>query len=112
MERAGYVLDMDGASLGASGPSAAMDHAYRTRADGTVASRKMDTPTAEIPLDEKSLLGSQPEIDIAVADFDCRVETNYVARYLELRIGREQAFVDSHRSELDKMVAAATEAGW
>ncbi|MDR0366326.1 MAG: hypothetical protein LBH68_05820 [Bifidobacteriaceae bacterium] len=87
----------------AGSPFAAMDLAIRTAADGTVASAEADPYT--LPLDQRSLTGSQPEITIAVADYQCRVQTDYLSRYIEIQRAVEQRFVDSHKTELDQLLA-------
>lgn len=45
------------------------------------------------------------EIELAVADFDCRKKTNYEKISLKEQFAAEQAFVDEHKTELDAMVA-------
>ncbi|MEJ5914295.1 hypothetical protein [Pseudokineococcus sp. 1T1Z-3] len=46
------------------------------------------------------------EIDTAVADFRCAEEVDYDTRYAEISRQVEQAFVDSHRAELEAWVEA------
>ncbi|MDR0366055.1 MAG: hypothetical protein LBH68_04420 [Bifidobacteriaceae bacterium] len=82
--------------------------AMRTGADGTIGpgggGMFMDSTA---PLDQRSLIGSPAEIRIALADFDCRAETDYESRFLAVQLELEQQFVDTHRGELDKMKATA-----
>ncbi|MCL2784832.1 MAG: hypothetical protein FWD55_05235 [Propionibacteriaceae bacterium] len=82
--------------------------AWRTRADGTLGDTwyhyEYDEATPE---EERSLLGTQAEVQIALADFDCREESNYLERYLAIQIDLESAFVDQHRAQLDEMLAFA-----
>jgi hypothetical protein len=54
------------------------------------------------------LTGDPAQNDVALADFDCRNETRYVARLTEVQTDLEQAFADKQRSELDKMRMAAS----
>lgn len=84
------------------GPLGAFLLAYRTGADGVVAEVD-DLDPARV--DQRSLVGSEPEIRIALADFDCRAATDYADRIVEVQREREQEFLDAHRRELDKLVA-------
>ncbi|GAA3804413.1 hypothetical protein [Cellulomonas soli] len=52
---------------------------------------------------------AKEEIKVATADFDCRDETGYDRKQLDIQIRLEQAFVDQHKAELDAWVAAATQ---
>jgi hypothetical protein len=60
----------------------------------------------ELPPESSSLTGSQIEIDIAVVDFQCRVETDYVARFAQIQYDAEAAYVEAHKAELDQMMAS------
>jgi hypothetical protein len=62
------------------------------------------------PPEERALLGSQPEIDIAVADFDCRASTDYEHRLVEIQRALEREFANQHKTDLDQMVLAYLEA--
>lgn len=104
MNGQGYVFD-DGVKV--RNPELAMGLALRTRPDGTVGPLHTVGPTAEVPDDEKSLLGSAPERKIALADFDCRVETDYMAQLTKIRVDMDQRFITDHQAELDRLVAAA-----
>jgi hypothetical protein len=59
-------------------------------------------------LDQRSLVGSPAEAEIALADFDCRAETDYEARFAAIQLELEQEFVDQNRPRLELMVAAAS----
>ncbi len=90
------------------GPGLAFGLAMRTRPDGTVGpSHDTPVPLAEIPHEERSLLGTEPEREVAVADFDCRVETDYMARLTDIRVSLDEKFIAEHQAELDRLVAAA-----
>jgi hypothetical protein len=91
------------------GPEALFWLAIETGADGSVlAEETMWTlPTESIPEDQKSLIGSAPEHDIAVADFRCRTQTDYVDRYLAILLRLESHFVATHQAELDEFMDAA-----
>lgn len=87
-------------------PLSARSLAARTRPDGSVADPDYDAPAADVPWEERALVGSEYEIAIALADFDCRDEVNYVERLTDVRIDLEQRFVDANGEELDRMLRA------
>jgi hypothetical protein len=60
-----------------------------------------------VPDDQASLVGSPPEREIALLDFDCRERTDYVARYAGIDADFQAAYVAEHKAELDAMMAAA-----
>lgn len=72
---------------------------------------------AEAPTDETEMSGepdqaardalAEREVELALADLDCREETDYRDRSTELNREAEQQFVDDHESELEAMKAAA-----
>ena len=47
------------------------------------------------------------EIELALADLDCREETDYRDRSAEITREVEEQFIEDHKAELDAMVAAA-----
>jgi hypothetical protein len=104
MNSKGYVFDQ---SYVGAGPDAALNLAVRTRPDGSVGPPNTDTATEDIPAEEKGLLGTGPERVVALADFDCRAETDYLARLTQIRVERDTAFIEAHRAELDRLVDAA-----
>ncbi|MDR0365732.1 MAG: hypothetical protein LBH68_02730 [Bifidobacteriaceae bacterium] len=55
----------------------------------------------------RQLVGSPEEIRIALADFDCREQTNYLATAIEVQLELEAAFVARNKTALDQMVAAS-----
>ncbi|MDR0592554.1 MAG: hypothetical protein LBG60_04715 [Bifidobacteriaceae bacterium] len=57
--------------------------------------------------DQRSLVGSEHERRVALADFDCRASTDYIARYTAAMIDAQQRHIDSHRAELDRLVSLA-----
>ncbi len=90
------------------GPDLAFGLARRTRPDGTVGPfHYTSVNLADVPVEEKSLLGTEPEREVAVADFDCRVETDYMARLTDIRVSLDDQFIAEHQTELDRLVAAA-----
>jgi hypothetical protein len=88
-----------------SGPIQAFYLAVMTGSDGRVADRDLHLDWT-LPEDQRSMIQSQPEIDIALADFDCREQTDYMARLVELQRELETAFVADNRPALDEMLAA------
>ena len=106
MIAAGVLPEEAGAGAGTpdpqDGPQAGYDLALRTGADGVVAEPGDRETSRE---DQRSLVGSEAEIRIALTDYDCRVSTDYLNRLIEAQRDWEQEFVDAHRKQLDKMVA-------
>ena len=86
-----------------AGPKGAFAMAVATGADGVAAAP--DQPVEERARDQESLIGSPPEIAIAVADYDCRVATGYLQRLVAVQTGLENEFVAAHRDELDRLEA-------
>ncbi len=106
MKGKGFVVD-DGIDTD-HGPSLAMFLAERTHPDGTVGPVHFgEVSSADVPVEEKSLLGTEPEREVAVADFDCRVEADYLARLTDIRVSLDDQFIADHQAELDRLVAAA-----
>ena len=107
MAKSGHSMEpiRDGAKDGGvlDGPEGAYRLAVRTAPDGAVAELTADQ--AKLPQDQKSLVGSQVEIEIALADFDCRAQTDYVSRITDIQRSMEQDYVDANKKELDRMVA-------
>jgi hypothetical protein len=93
------------------GPRSAMDLALRTRPDGTVGPAPDGfINLSDIPVEEKSLLGTEPERQVALADFDCRAETDYLDRLTQIQMSIDEQFLADHQGELDRLVVAAE--GW
>jgi len=59
---------------------------------------------------ELDALGEQ-EVELALADLDCREETDYRDRAADITREIEQQFVDDHKTELDALKAAAERDG-
>lgn len=55
---------------------------------------------------ELAELGEE-EIEVALADLDCREKTGYRAAYAKVQYEREEAFIADHKAELDALKAAA-----
>ncbi|WP_432547151.1 hypothetical protein [Kineococcus sp. SYSU DK004] len=70
--------------------------------------RLYESPGPEGEVDQAALdaLGER-EVEVALADLDCREETDYRDRVEEVTFEQEQRFVDDHRAELDAARAAA-----
>jgi hypothetical protein len=104
MTRQGYTFEE---YQGDHDPSVAMAVALRTRPDGTLGPTSDGEASADIPVEEKSLLGTEPERKVALADYDCRVETDYLDRLTQVRWSLDEQFIEEHQGELDRLVAAA-----
>jgi hypothetical protein len=96
----GFPLPTDSAFLG---PYDLFLLAVHTAPDGSTLDRNVRTDSA--PDEQQSLLASEPEKQIALADFECRTETDYVNRYTQILYDLEAAYVAEHKAELDKMMA-------
>ncbi|MCL2803991.1 MAG: hypothetical protein FWD29_08615 [Micrococcales bacterium] len=59
--------------------------------------------------DSPRLIASPAQVEVAVADYDCRAQTDYFNRILDVQIRVERSFLDLHRAELNDMRAAARE---
>ena len=59
-------------------------------------------------VDEAALdaLGKK-EVELALADFDCREKIDYQPKHEKITFEKEQQFVDDHKAELDAMKADA-----
>lgn len=84
------------------GPIEALQIAFRTGADGVAAELGDNDPERD---DQKSLVGSAPEIRIALIDYDCRAATDYLERFIAVQREREQAFENAHGKELAKLMS-------
>ena len=63
-----------------------------------------DDPSA-LPDEQSRLIGSLPEREIALLDFDCRDQTDYLAVFSGVQLRMEQDFVKANRKELDSLLA-------
>jgi hypothetical protein len=66
----------------------------------------MDPDTGEVDQSALDALGEK-EIELALADLDCREETDYRQKVEDITFEQEQRFVDDHEGELEAMKAAA-----
>ncbi|MDR1188483.1 MAG: hypothetical protein LBK95_13690 [Bifidobacteriaceae bacterium] len=91
-----WVRDVSNSSR--ESPAAAFEYAYSLREDGT--------PT---PRDEEfsGLQAFPRQVEIALADFDCRAELDYMNRIMAVQNRVEKEFVEEHRSRLDELEAHA-----
>lgn len=109
MERTGVPVEklraayFTGEASEMDGPRLAFRLAVLTGADGKVA--EPDQPVEARSRDQESLIGSGPEIAIALADFDCRESTNYLDRLVSVQLEFEELFVQSHQKEFDQLTA-------
>jgi hypothetical protein len=49
---------------------------------------------------------AEREVELALADLDCREETDYRDRHAAITREVEQQFIDDHKAELDAMIAS------
>ena len=54
---------------------------------------------------------AEKEIDLALADLDCREKTDYRTSMMDIQFEIEQEFVDAHKTELEAFKAAAEQQG-
>jgi hypothetical protein len=83
------------------GPLQAYMRAMLTDPSGKVAEIIDDSPP--LPDDQERLVGSDAERNIALLDFECRAETDYLNRFMDAQRKWEQDFVDANRKALDAM---------
>ena len=69
---------------------------------------KLYESAGEAPVDQAALdaLGKE-EVELALADLDCREKTDYQKKSEEVVFDKEQQFVDDHEAELEAMKADA-----
>jgi hypothetical protein len=90
----------DASFLNRPSPGIAIDMARSLDANG------------ELVKDGSGLLQGLPtQIEVALIDFDCRTETDYMSRVMEIQRDVEQAFLDQNREKLDELMVAATDVG-
>jgi hypothetical protein len=64
-------------------------------------------PTAPVEPDQAAMDAlAEREVELALADLDCREATDYRDRHTEITAEVEQQFIDDHKAELDAMVAS------
>jgi hypothetical protein len=89
-------------------PISMMDVALTTAPDGSRfdwAAAGDSADSQAVPVEQHSLVGSQLEIDIAVADFKCRQQTDYVHRFAAILASVESEYLQQHGVELDSALA-------
>jgi hypothetical protein len=91
------------------GPPGSFELAIRTTADGSIAN--LDVADDELSREQLGLTGSAAEAAVALADFDCRSATDYMARFIEIQTRIEAQFIDEHQHELNALLAVTAELG-
>jgi hypothetical protein len=87
-------------------PTLALIRAMDTGADGTILDpATYHDPEADVPNDQRYLVGSQPEIDVAVADFECREETDYMDTLVARLRAMQNEFLAENQAALDAFLA-------
>jgi hypothetical protein len=100
MNAKGYTFDEYNTG---TGPQAAMVLAEQTRPDGTVASPQPGVPVDQIPPEEISLVGTEPEREVALADYDCRVSTDYMTQLTAIRVQMDNDFIAANGDALQRL---------
>ena len=59
----------------------------------------------DTPEEQRSLVGSQAERDVAVLDFKCRQETDFVNRYAQAISSVQARYIAEHRDAVDQLDA-------
>jgi hypothetical protein len=88
-----------------SGPILAFRLAERTGANGEAAPTEKYQDYS-LPEDQQRLVGTEAERGIAIADFDCRVETDYMRQLVAIQADLEKKFVKSHLTQLNQLMTA------
>jgi hypothetical protein len=83
--------------------------AVETGADGSVRDPAADP--AMVPADQQMLTGSEAEIAVAVADFECREETDFMDSYIGRVKALQQEFIEDNKDALGQFMAAVEELG-
>jgi hypothetical protein len=66
-----------------------------------------EEPSAPIEPDQAAMDAiAEREVELALADLDCREEIDYRDRHAEITREVEQQFIDDHKAELDAMIAS------
>jgi hypothetical protein len=86
------------------GPTSAWDLAFYTNSEGEYWDGGPEGKAA--PAGYESLSATPREIAIAVADFKCRQETEYLERFLGIQRQAQEEFIAAHQAELNEMAAA------
>jgi hypothetical protein len=82
--------------------NAGFDLALATKLDGQAGPSWYSVDgLIQIPDEERSLVGSPPEIAIAVADFECRQPLDYFDTHKAVQFELEQQFVDANSAALE-----------
>ncbi|WP_432533925.1 hypothetical protein [Kineococcus arenarius] len=63
-------------------------------------------PEGEVDQAALDAIGAK-EVEVALADLDCREQTDYRSKVEDITFEQEQQFVDDHKAELDVVKAAA-----
>ncbi|MDR3359081.1 MAG: hypothetical protein LBO20_00165 [Bifidobacteriaceae bacterium] len=101
----GAVVRWLGGEGATADPMAMLALAVATAPDGSVATPDGATGL-DRPEEHSALVGSQAERDVALLDFKCRGETDYVARYAAAVAGVQARYIAEHQAEVDKLEAA------
>jgi hypothetical protein len=101
-EYEGVLMSGPAAPIMFDGPTAAWELALNTNAAGEY----WDGDPSQTPGAYLSLIGTPREVAIAVADYQCRQQTDYLNRLGELLRQAQEEFLAAHQAQLDEMAAA------
>jgi hypothetical protein len=106
LDQRGLIGDWFGATDFSAQPMGMFSLAAATSREGSVFVYDGVVGTEAIPEDQRSLVGSQVERDIAVLDFKCRQETDYVDRYTQIIYELQESYIAEHQADVGKLEAA------
>jgi hypothetical protein len=106
MARAGYGALTEGRrySIDTINLNAGWDLALTVHPDGEIGRYWYSDGTVDVPEEERSLVGSDAEIAIAVADFECREPLDYFTVHREVQLELEQRYIDQNRASFDALM--------
>ncbi|MDR1442365.1 MAG: hypothetical protein LBJ02_08280 [Bifidobacteriaceae bacterium] len=87
-------------------PYADLMMALRTGPDGDYWDVGEHGADAQEPAEYRSISMSAAEIEIALADFDCRAEVGYEGIANAVALGLQRSFLDEHGAEANALMAA------
>jgi hypothetical protein len=85
--------------------NAGVELAMTTLPDGETGWYWYDIGSQDTPDGQRSLVGSEAEIAIAVADFECRQPLDYFGTHRAVQLELEQEYVDDNQAAFDGLLA-------
>jgi hypothetical protein len=87
-------------------PYSALMLALRTAPNGDYWDAREHVADEDEPPEHRSISMSAPEIEIALADFDCRAEVGYERAANEIAVELQRSFINDHGDEVNAFLAA------